>query len=116
MPPRPFRCFRSAKVPAGLQHVMDQNVRLHRLDFVVDRRQFFVFGGDHLHGLLGDMRIARQHDRDRLADMAHFVERQDRLIVEGRAVIRLGNKLLDIVAGDDAIHAGKLFRRFACRC
>ena len=103
--------FQIGESAGRLEHVVDQDVGLHGLDFVIDRRQFLVFGGDQLHRLFGDMRIACQHHRDRLADMAHFVERQNRLIVESRAVIRLGDKLLDIGAGDDAIDAGKLARR-----
>ena len=79
-----------------LEHVVDQDIGLHGLDFVIDRRQFLVFGGDQLHRLFGDMRIAGQHHRDRLADMAHFVERQDRLIVKGRAVVGFRDELLDI--------------------
>ena len=103
--------FQVGEGAGRLEHVMHQNVGLHGLDFVIDRRQFLIFGGDQLHCLFGDMRIARQHDRDRLADMAHFVERQNRLIVKGRAVIGLGDQLLDVGAGDDAIDAGKLFGR-----
>ena len=90
----------------GFQHVVDDDVRLHRRDFVIDRRQFVVFDLDQLRGALGDMRIARQHGRDRLADMVHLVERQDRLIVKRRTVIGLANQLADILAGDDAMHAG----------
>ena len=90
---------------------MDQSVRLHRRDLVIDRRQFLIFGSDQLHGPLGDMRIARQHDRDRLADMTHLVERQDRLVVKGRAVIGLRDELADVFAGDDAIARLRRARR-----
>ena len=85
---------------------MDDDVGLHRRDFVVDRRQFLVFDLDQLRGALGDMRIARQHGGDRLADMVHLVERQDRLVVKCRTVIGLRDQLADILAGDDAMHAG----------
>ena len=85
---------------------MDDDVGLHRRDFVIDRRQFLVFDLDQLRGALGHMRIARQHGGDRLADMVHLVERQDRLVVKRRTVIGLGDQLADILAGDDAMHAG----------
>ena len=57
------------------------------------------------------MRIARQYGRDRLPDITHFVERQDRLVVEGRAVIGIRDQLADIFAGDDTMHPGQLPRR-----
>ena len=94
-----------------LEHIVDQDVGLHGLDFVVDSGQFLIFGRDQLHRLFGNMRIAGQHHGDRLAHMAHFAERQNRLIVKGRSVIRLRDKLLNIGASDDAMHAGKLFGR-----
>ena len=80
-----------------LEHVVHDDVGLDRLDLVVDRRQLLVFGVDQLHRLLGDVRILGQHHGDRLADMAHLVEREDRLVVEGRAVIGLGDDLADIL-------------------
>ena len=46
--------------------------------------QLFIVGGDQLHRAFGGVRIGGQHDGDRLADIAHLVERQDRLIVERR--------------------------------
>jgi hypothetical protein len=59
-----------------------------------------------LRGALGDMRVAGQHHGDRLADMAHLVQRQDGLIVKRRAVIRFGDNFSNILAGDDAMDAG----------
>ena len=35
------------------------------------RRQFFDFDRDQIGGILGEIGIGREHDRDRLADIAH---------------------------------------------
>ena len=40
-----------------LELVVHVDLRGQRLDLVIDRRQFFVFGGDELYRLLGDVRI-----------------------------------------------------------
>ncbi len=86
----------------GPQNVMDdRGFGLRRLDFVEHGRQLFVVGAYRLHGALGDVGIVREHDGDRLADIANFFQRQDRLVVKGGAVIRVGNEFLDVVAGDD---------------
>ncbi len=68
----------TANVPAGFAHLMHDNVGLQRLDFVVHRRQFVIICGNQLHRLVGDMRIARQHGGNRLTDVAHFVDGEDR--------------------------------------
>ena len=86
-------------------------MRGHRFDLVVDRGQFLVFGDDVLDRRLGDVRVGGHHDRDRLADEAHLVDRQDRLVVERRAVIGIGDHLADIVGGEHAMNAGNLLRR-----
>jgi hypothetical protein len=95
----------------GLELVMDVDLRGQRLDLVVDGGQLLVFGGDRLHGLLGHVRIGRQHHGDGLADEAHLLVREDRLVVERRAVIGVRNDGLDVVDRDDAIDAGDLLRR-----
>ena len=92
-------------MPAGLQLIVHMHVRRHRLDLVEHRRQFLVFGDDQLRRLLGDVRVGGQHDRHWLADEPHLVDRQDRLVVERRAVIGIGDHLADVVGGDDAVHA-----------
>jgi len=84
---------------------MHQRVRLHRGQLVIDRRQFVVFRRNQLRSLFGDVRIARQNGGNWLADITHFVERENRLIVKGGAVIGLGNELADIFAGHDAMYA-----------
>ena len=108
VPLRPLRCLRSAKVPAGLSSVVHQDPVLGRLDLVEDRRQLLVFGDDELRRLLGDMRIGGEHDRDRLADIVHLADGEDRLVVEGRAVIGLRDDLADVLGGDHAVDAGHL--------
>ena len=89
----------------GLELLVHVHVVLGRLDLVEHRRQLLVLGDDQLRRLLGDVRIGRQHDRDRLAHVVHLVDRQDRLVVERRAVIGVGDHLPHVVGGDDAVHA-----------
>ena len=95
----------------GLELLVDVSLGGHRLDFVIDRLELLVFGGDRLRRRLGDMRIGGEHDRDRLADKAHFVDRHDRLIVKGRSVIGLRDDLDDVFRRDDSEHAGNFLRR-----
>ncbi len=94
-----------------LEPIVHIDVAGQRLDLVVDRRQLLVFGGDELHRLLGDVRIGGDHDRHRLPDEAHLLVRQDRLIMERRTVIRIGQYLHHVVDGDDMQHAWHLLRR-----
>src|ERR1700752_5340277 len=79
---------------------------------VEDRRQFRIVDANELRGLLRNMRVAGKHHRDRLADVTHLVDRQNRLIVEGRAVIGMWDDLDNVVAGDDSVNAGN-FECFA---
>ena len=85
-------------------------VARQRLDLVIDRGQLLVLGLDQAQRLFGDVRIGGQHHRHRLADVTDLVQRQDRLVVERRAVIRIGDQPENILAGDDAMHAGHLLR------
>ena len=84
---------------------MHDDIRRHRLDFVVDGRQFFVFSGDQAYRLLGDTTVGSKHDRDRLAGKTDFAVRQDRLIVKSGTVIRMRNDLADVIDGNDPIDA-----------
>ena len=68
-----------------------------------------------MRGRLGNMGVVGEHDGDRLADEADLVEREDRLVVECRAVIRVGNDCADVLAGDDAVHARKFLLLPLCR-
>ena len=76
---------------------MHQDLVLGGLDLVEDRRQLFVFGDDQLRRLLGDMGIGGKHHRNRLADIVHLVDRQDRLVVECRPVIGLRDDLAHVL-------------------
>ncbi len=100
------------KCPGRFEHLVHDNIGLQRLDFVIHRRQLFILGGNQLHRLVGDMRIARQDGGDRLTDVAHFVDGEDRLIVECRAVVRLRDQFLNVLPGDDAINTRQCARRF----
>ena len=95
-----------------LELVMHQRLVCGRLDLVEHGRQFLIVGDDLLHRLLGDVRIGGEHDRDRLADKMHLADGEDRLVVERRAVIGIGDDLADVVAGVDGVDAGD-FARFA---
>ena len=76
-----------------------------------DRFQWLIFHRDQICCFLGDMRILRQRHGDRLAGIAHFLERQNRLIVKCRTVVRIRNEPADIVPGDHRINALKSERR-----
>ena len=95
----------------GLELLVHQDLVVGGLDLVEDRRQLLVLGDDQLRRLLGDVRIGGEHDRDRLADIVHLADGEDRLVVEGRAVIGLGDDLAHVVGGDDAVDAGHLLGR-----
>ena len=88
------------------QPVVDVGGGGHRLHLVVDRGKFLVLRHNLVHGRLGDVRIRRHHDRDRLADESYLFEGQNRLVVERRAVIGVGDHPADIVGGVHALHAG----------
>ena len=92
----------------GLEFLMHQDLVLGSLDLVEDRRQLFVFGDDQLRRLLGDMGIGGKHHCNRLADIVHLVDRQDRLIVECRPVIGLRDNLAHVLRRDDAVDPGHL--------
>jgi hypothetical protein len=95
----------------GLQLIVHIGRRRHRLDLVVDRRQFVVFGDDRMRRGFGNMGIGREHHGDRLADETHLVDGENRLVVEGRPVIGIGDHLADVVGGNDAENAGNFLGR-----
>ena len=103
--------FEVGEAAGGLQFIVHIGRRRHRLDFVVDRRQLLIFGDDRVRRGFRDMGIGGEHDGDRLADEAHFVDGQDRLVVERRPVIGIGDDLADVIRGDDAENAGDFLRR-----
>jgi hypothetical protein len=88
----------------GLELLVHHDLVLRRLDFVEHRRQFVILGDDQ-GGLLRHMGIVRQHHRDGLADIMHLVDGEDRLVVEGRAVIGVRDDLAHVLRGDDAVDA-----------
>ena len=69
----------------------------------MDRRQFFVFGGDEAYRVFRDTTIGCQNDGDRFAGKTDFAVRQYRLVVKRGAIIRMRNDLADIIDGDDPI-------------
>ncbi len=88
-----------------LQHLVHDRVRVRGLALVEDGGQFLVLGDDEARRMLGDVRVFRQHHRDRLAGEAHLAVGEDRLVVKGRPVIGIGDDGLHVVDGDDAVHA-----------
>ena len=86
-----------------LEDVVHDRLGRRRLDLVEDRGQLLVLGDDLARRLLGDVRIARQHHRNRLAEEADLLEREhELLVVKGRPVVRVRQDGKDIAAGDDA--------------
>ncbi len=102
---QPLEMLEVGKRAGRLEFVVHIDRRGHRLDFVVDSRQLFVFGDDRLRGGFGDVGIGGEHHGHRLADEPHLVDRQNRLIVERRTVIGIGDHLAHVVGGDDAKNA-----------
>ena len=107
-----FQMLEVGEGAGGLELVMHERLVSGRLDLVEHGGQFLVVGDDFLRRLLGDVRIAGEHDRDRLADEMHLADGEDRLVVEGRAVIRFGDNFAHVVAGVNGEDAGD-FARFA---
>src|SRR6516162_7190331 len=71
------------------QFVMHVDFGIQSLDFVEDGGQFVVLRSDELRSCLGDVRITGDDRGNRLADKAHFLVGQNRLIMEGGPVIRM---------------------------
>ncbi len=106
-----FEMLEIGKSTRRLEHVVDDGLGRNRLDLVHHRRQFIEFGHDEPRRFLGHMRVLGQDHGHRFADVPHLVDRQDRLVVEGRAVIGVGNDPADVVAGVDRKNAGTRLRR-----
>ena len=88
---RPSRCFRSGNVPAGLSTscttaLWKSSPRPRRTppEALRSRRRSAA-------PLLPRRAGRREHERDRLADVAHLLDREDRLVVEGGPVVRVGD-------------------------
>ncbi len=74
-----------------------------RFDGIGDERQLFILHIDQIHRLFGDLIVVRGHCRDRFADVAHPVVRQQRHVFHSQADHHAG----DVGAGDNRAHAGK---------
>jgi hypothetical protein len=92
--------------PGRLEHVVnDRCAGRCGGHFIEDGLERLVFDDDEVGRFLGDVRIGGQHDGNRFADVAHLLERKNRLIVESRSVIRVGDQLHDVFGGDDRVNA-----------
>src|SRR6266513_3079027 len=100
-----FQMLQVGERPCRLERVVHDGTRGHRLDFVVDGGQLFVFGDDQVRRFFRHVRVGGEDHRDRLADVADFVHSEHRLVVERRAVIRIGHNFLQIGRGHHAMHA-----------
>jgi len=74
-----------------------------------DGRQLFDLEGDRADPVLGQCRAVTQHDRDRLADIAHAVGRDDWLqkalrAGQGQKTQRDARHGPDVLRGDDGAH------------
>ncbi len=98
--------FEVGEHPGRLQLVMHIGGRGHRLDLIVDRRKLIVIDCYRLRCGRGDVRVIGEHDRDWLAGETHLAERQDRLVMERRAEIGVGDDGEDILANYHRMHAG----------
>ena len=55
--------------------VQHRRCRLERVGGIDDGRQRLVVDLDQLQRILGEIAVRRDHDRDRLADIAHALDR-----------------------------------------
>ena len=94
-----------------LQLVVNQRFGLSRLHFVEDGGQFLIFHFDQGERFFGDLAVVGQHHRHRLACEADLTVGQHGLVMEGGAVIGVGENGLDVVDGDDAVDAFQRRRR-----
>jgi hypothetical protein len=93
------------KGAGGLELVVHDRLRGHRLDLVEHGWKLLILRLDQLRGRVRHMRIARQHHRDRVADIMHLAGGEDRLIVKRRPIERAGHDLENIIDSHDAMDA-----------
>ena len=112
----PFRCLRSGNVPAGLSTscTIAREVIASTSSYTAGSSSYSAWM--RCVGLFGDVRVGREHHRDRLADVAHLVESEDRLVVERRAVIGFGNDLQNVAGSDDVVNPGEGLRGTRRQC
>ena len=100
-----FQVLQVRERPCRLERVVDDGFRGHRLELVVNGGQLLVFCDDQVRRFLRHVRVGGEHHRDRLADVADLVHREHGLVVERRAVIRVGHDFLQIGGAHHAMHA-----------
>ena len=84
--------------------VHDGRARLQRLDYVKHGRQFLVLDLDQPRCLRRGVRTVRHHRGNDVADMPRLIDRHDRLILEGSAVV--GEEVLgQVLAGENQDHS-----------
>ena len=94
------RRFDALGEQVGMKH---GRARLHRLLDVGDVRQDLIVDLDQLQGLAGGGRVDRRHGRHRMPIVKGLVARHD----VARHVAQVAFDFLEVVAGDDGLHAGK---------
>jgi hypothetical protein len=109
--PAPLEVLQVGERAGGLELLMHVHVRARGLDLVEHGGKLLVLGHDQLGRFLGHVRVGREHDRHRLADVMHLIDGEDRLVVKRRTVIGIGYDLADVGGGEHAVHAGDRARR-----
>ena len=77
---------------------------------VEQRRQFVGIDGHEIGGVLGEVRVGREHDRDRFADVAQPVPSKQRLAIRAQRlagrVAEIDRRQVEVVAGPHRGDAG----------
>jgi len=96
-----FKCLRSAKLPAGRSLFVHIDLRGHGFDLVIDRRQLFILGkrsgATAASAMCGSVATtaATGSPTKRTLSSARIG-----WVVERRSVIRIGDHLADVFAGE----------------
>ena len=96
--------------PRGLERIVHDCRRAHSCHLVKHGWKLLVFRSDQRQGLFGDIRVFSQHNRDRLADVTDLAVGEDRLVMEGRPVVRVWNYFEHVLDCDHAKDSRKLAR------
>ena len=75
------------------------------------RRQLFVVDFDQIQSLFRNLPALRRHERDNFTDVTHSIRRDDGLIIDHRAEIRIQPG--QVIARDNGYDTGEFFR-LAC--
>jgi hypothetical protein len=100
--------FEIGECAGGLERVVHNGRGRQGRQLVEDGRKLLVLCCDKRDGLLGQVRIFGQHDRDRLADIAHFLMGEDRLVMKCRPIVRIRNYVEHVLDRDHAENAREL--------